>query len=250
MFDRPWLFMLSAILLLALPCNDLLASNIVISGISIDSDGDFPYLPAIKIILLLTVLSLAPSLLVVATSFTRIIIVLSILRHAMGMQNTPPNIVIITLSLFLTLFVMQPVIKETMDTAVTPYENGEINDREFLHGLSVPIKMYMIKRTREKDLLAINKMSGHPLPKNISDISIWTLIPAYMMSELFVAFQIGFIIFLPFLLVDIVVASILMSMGMLMVPPMMISLPIKIMLFVLIDGWNLIAMMLFKGLVT
>ncbi|MES9938911.1 MAG: flagellar type III secretion system pore protein FliP [Candidatus Thiodiazotropha sp. 6PLUC2] len=195
---------------------------------------------AIKIVLGLTVLSLAPALLIVMTSFTRIIIVLSILRHALGMQQTPPNTVLISLALFLTFFNMLPTLNIIEKDAIQPFTDGQIASDEAFQAGMAPIRDFMIRQTREEDLALMVEVSGGEMPSTIDDVSNIQVIPAFMLSELKAAFQIGFIIFLPFVLIDLVVASILMSMGMLMVPPMMISLPIKILMFVLIDGWNLV----------
>ena len=195
---------------------------------------------AIKIIAALTILSLAPAMLIVMTSFTRIIIVLAMLRHAFGMQQTPPNTVLISLALFLTAFTMMPIFSSINTQAFQPYLKGEVtSSNAFKIGME-PLRAFMIKQTREKDLALMLDLSKQDKPDSIEKISNFVLLPAFMLSELKTAFEIGFIIFLPFLLIDIIVASILMSMGMLMVPPMMISLPIKIMMFVLIDGWNLV----------
>ena len=195
---------------------------------------------AIVVLLSLTVLSMAPAILVVMTSFTRIVIVLSILRHALGMQQTPPNTVIISLALFLTLFNMSPVFKQIDVNAFQPYVAGQLVGQDALSAALTPLRDFMIRQTREQDLALMVEVSKTERPNTIQDIDTVLLVPAFMMSELKTAFQIGFVIFLPFLLIDVVVATILMSMGMLMVPPMMISLPIKILMFVLIDGWNLI----------
>lgn len=194
----------------------------------------------IKVLLVLTVLSLAPSLLVMLTAFTRIIIILSMLRHAFGMQQTPPNVVLISLALFLTLFTMMPVVTQINDNAMKPYAEGKIDSAEALKKGMGPLREFMVKQMREKDLLLVLELAKAPKPKTIDDVSTVHLVTAFMLSELKTAFQIGFVIFIPFLLVDLVVASILMSMGMIMVPPMMISLPIKILMFVLIEGWLLV----------
>lgn len=222
----------------------LLAADVQIPGISIEladhDENGKEVATAIKILLGLTVLSLAPAILVVMTSFIRIIIVLSILRHAFGMQQTPPNTVLISLALFLTLFNMLPTLQEINDRAFTPFmENQITSSKAFELGMK-PLRDFMIRQTREQDLALMVEVSGADMPKTIDDVKNIQVIPAFMLSELKAAFQIGFVIFLPFLLIDIVIASILMSMGMLMVPPMMISLPIKILMFVLIDGWNLV----------
>ena len=195
---------------------------------------------AIKVLVVLTILSLAPAILMMVTSFTRIIVVLSMLRHAFGMQETPPNSVLISLALFLTIFTMAPVINDVNEQAFQPYLNGELNEQQATDALFVPVRAFMAKQTREKDIALMIELSGSEKPKTFADVTNAQLIPAFMLSELKSAFEIGFVIFLPFLLIDIVVASILMSMGMLMVPPMMISMPIKILMFVLIDGWYLV----------
>lgn len=195
---------------------------------------------AIKILLGLTVLSVAPAILIVMTSFTRIVIVLSMLRHALGMQQTPPNTVIISLALFLTIFNMLPSFQQVQVEAFQPYLDGRIEPREAMDKALSPLREFMIRQTREEDLMLMVDVAKVERPKTISDIGTFQLVPAFMLSELRSAFLIGFIVFLPFLLIDFVVASILMSMGMMMVPPMMVSLPIKVLMFVLIDGWNLI----------
>jgi flagellar biosynthetic protein FliP len=194
----------------------------------------------IQILLALTVLALAPSILIVMTSFTRIIIVLSILRHAFGMQQTPPNTVLISLALFLTAFNTMPVLETAYESAYQPYMDKQISTEAALQAGLEPFREFMVRQMREQDLALIMELSGGERPKTLADVGTMQLIPAFMLGELKTAFQIGVIIFLPFLLIDIVVASVLMSMGMLMVPPMMISLPIKILMFVLIDGWYLV----------
>lgn len=224
----------------------VLPADIQLPGISIDlgndTGGEEPerVANALKVVLILTVLSLAPALLMVMTSFTRIIIILSMLRHALGMQQTPPNTVIISLAIFLTLFNMMPVFNEIGSHAFDPYIKGELETEVAMEKAMAPLRAFMIRQTREVDLALMVDVSGSDMPESLETTRTVHLIPAFMLSELKTAFQIGFVIFLPFLLIDIVVSSILMSMGMLMVPPMMISLPIKILMFVLIDGWNLV----------
>ncbi len=217
-----------------------LAADFSLDGLVIDVDAPEQVSQAVKILVILTVLSLAPGLLIVTTSFTRIILVLAILRHALGLQQTPPNTVVVSLALFLTLFTMMPVIKEVNFVAYSPYQNGDLGFDEALTLGKEPIKRFMLYQTREEDLQLMLELSDQDVPETIDQVGFVALIPAFLLSEMLTAFQIGFIIFLPFLLIDLVVAAILMSMGMLMVPPMMISLPIKLLLFVLIDGWNLI----------
>ncbi|MEN6619943.1 MAG: flagellar type III secretion system pore protein FliP [Smithella sp.] len=194
----------------------------------------------IQIVILLTILSIAPAVLLMATSFTRIVIVLSLLRHALGTQTMPPNQVIIGLSLFLTLFVMSPVFNKVNNEALKPYYDEQISGEQAFEKGSAPIKAFMLKQVREKDLALFVKIANEKRPAKPEDISLSTLIPAFAISELKTAFQIGFMIYLPFLVLDMVVASVLLSMGMMMLPPIMVSLPFKLLLFVLVDGWYLI----------
>lgn len=194
----------------------------------------------IQIVILLTILSLAPAILLMATSFTRIIIVLSLLRHALGTQTMPPNQVIVGLSLFLTFFIMAPVFNRINDEALKPYYEEQISGEQAFEKGTAPVKAFMLKQVREKDLALFVKIAGEKRPAKPEDISLSTLIPAFAISELKTAFQIGFMIYLPFLVLDMVVASVLLSMGMMMLPPIMVSLPFKLLLFVLVDGWYLI----------
>ncbi|PIQ98802.1 MAG: flagellar biosynthetic protein FliP [Nitrospinae bacterium CG11_big_fil_rev_8_21_14_0_20_45_15] len=195
---------------------------------------------ALQIMLLLTVLTLAPSILILTTSFSRIIIVLSFLRQAMGTQQTPPTQVLIGLALFLTLFVMSPVWMEINEKALQPYLDEKISQNEAIDSAFIPLKRFMMAQTREKDLALFLRLSNSgEQPNSIKDVSIQALIPAFIISELKTAFQIGFMIYIPFLILDMVVASILLSMGMMMLPPVLISLPFKLMLFVMVDGWYL-----------
>lgn len=199
------------------------------------------YSPILRSFLLLSLLSLIPLLLISLTSFTRIVVVLSLIRSALGLQQTPPNSVLITLALFLTFFTMAPVFQAAKTSAIDPYLRKEISAEVAVSKGFQPLKMFMIRQTREGDLLAVVKMAGNKVPKTVDEVSALELIPAFMLSELRTAFQIGFVIFLPFLLIDLVVAAILMALGMIMVPPSTISLPLKILLFLLINGWTLIA---------
>lgn len=201
---------------------------------------------ALQILFLLTILTLAPSILIMTTSFARIIIVLSFLRQAMGTQQTPPTQVLIGLGLFLTLFVMGPTWSEINEKALQPYLKEEISQVDALKMAEAPLKSFMLKQTREKDLsLFVNLGDGHRAID--SEVEIQSLIPAFIISELKTAFQIGFLIYIPFLILDMVVASILLSMGMMMLPPVLISLPFKLMLFVMVDGWYLIVGSLIKS---
>jgi flagellar biosynthesis protein FliP len=195
---------------------------------------------SVKFLLLLTVLSLAPSILVLMTSFTRILIVLSFVRTSLGTQQMPPNQVIIGISLFLTFFIMAPIFSEINEEALTPLFNEEINLEQAYERAALPLKEFMSKHTRQKDLALFLGYAGADKPKTINDIPLTALVPAFAISEIKTAFQIGFMIFIPFLIIDMVVASVLMSMGMMMLPPVMIALPFKILLFVLVDGWYLV----------
>lgn len=199
------------------------------------------YSPALRTFIVLTMLSFIPVILIGMTAFTRIVIVLSLLRHALGLPQTPPNSVIITLAIALTYFTMAPVLDRVNETALTPYLADEIAAVEALDRASIPLRGFMIGQTRESDLQAVIEMAGAPPPRSVDEIRFSHLLPAFLLSELKTAFQIGFVIFLPFLLIDIVVGAVLMALGMIMVPPATISLPLKLMLFVLIDGWVLVS---------
>jgi len=201
----------------------------------------------LQILILLTVLSVAPALLLMLTSFTRLVVVFSILRHAIGTQQTPPNQVLISLALFLTMFIMAPTFQRVYEEALIPYFNKQIDEKELFERAVQPFKEFMFKNTREKDLALFVKLRNEERPKTPDDVSIFTLIPAFMISELKTAFQIGFLLYIPFLVIDVIVSSVLISMGILMLPPMMISLPIKLLLFVLVDGWNLLVVSLIKS---
>lgn len=201
----------------------------------------------LQIIFLLTILALAPSILILMTSFTRLAVVFSFLRHAMGTQQTPSNQIIAGLALFLTFFIMMPVWQKVNSSALQPYLNEEISQEAALKAAMTPIRKFMLQQTREKDLALFVKMAKVEKPKNMEDISTFILIPSFVISELKTAFIIGFLLYVPFLIIDMVVASVLLSMGMMMLPPILISLPFKLMLFVLIDGWNLIVGSLVKS---
>ena len=195
---------------------------------------------AIEILLLLTVISLAPAILVTLTSFTRIIVVFSLLRRSMGTMQMPPNQVMIGLALFLTLFVMAPVFNQINDQALKPFMAEKIGPQEAYDRGIQPLRVFMLNQTREKDLALFAHFAKIERPRGPADLPTYVIIPAFIISELKTAFQMGFLIYLPFLIIDMVVASVLMSMGMLMLPPIMISLPFKILLFVMVDGWNLV----------
>ncbi|MEW4283718.1 flagellar type III secretion system pore protein FliP [Priestia koreensis] len=201
----------------------------------------------VKLLLLLTVFSLAPSILILMTCFTRIVIVLSFVRTSLGTQQMPPNQVIVGLSLFLTFFVMAPTFSQVNKEALQPLFDEKITLNQAYDRAAVPLKEFMSKNTRQKDLALFLDYAKLERPKSVEDIPLTALVPAFAISELKTAFQIGFMIFIPFLVIDMIVASVLMSMGMMMLPPVMISLPFKILLFVLVDGWNLVVKSLLQS---
>ena len=195
----------------------------------------------IQMIALLTVLSLAPSILIMVTSFTRIVVVLSLLRTALGSATAPPNTVIVSLAMFLTVFVMAPAFQRAYEDGVKPLVANEIEPQQAFERSAEPFRGFMLKNVREKDLKLFQDLSRQPTPEKAEDMPLQTLIPAFMISELKRAFEIGFLLFLPFLIIDLVIASVLMSMGMMMLPPVVVSLPFKLIFFVLVDGWSLVA---------
>lgn len=195
---------------------------------------------AMKIFFFLTILSIGPALVLTMTSFTRIVIVLSFLRQALGVHQSPPNQVIVGLAMFLTFFLMMPVFKQVHETAVDPFLSGKIGYEATLEKATAPLKKFMFGQTRKNDLELLLSISNTEAPKTLEELSMAVMIPAFILSELKTAFEIGFIIYLPFVLIDMVVAMVLLTMGMLVLPPIIISLPFKLMLFVIVDGWNLI----------
>ena len=196
----------------------------------------------LQLLLVMTVLSLAPAILVVITSFTRIIVVLSLLRSAIGVQTTPPNVVLISLALFLTAFIMGPTLEEAWETGIEPMMNEEVDTLEGFQRAIVPLQQFMLRHVQEKDLQLFVEMGGIDTEgKAPEDLPLRALVPAFMISELKRAFEIGFLLFVPFLVIDMVVAIVLMSMGMMMLPPVIVSLPFKLIFFVLVDGWNLVS---------
>jgi len=196
--------------------------------------------PAVRIVVGLTVLAILPALLVCVTAFLRIIIVLSMLRHAIGLPETPPNTVLLGLALFLTLFTMSPVMQQLNDNALQPFMAGKLGLEGVYQKGSGPLREFMVRQTREQDLALMVEVSKAPPPQSMADVSNVQLVPAFMLSELRAAFQIGFVIFLPFLLIDLIVSSILMALGMMMMPPTTVALPLKILMFILVDGWSLV----------
>ncbi|MCE5264239.1 MAG: flagellar type III secretion system pore protein FliP [Deltaproteobacteria bacterium] len=234
------LFVVAVILLLAASAS---AQPTALPNVSLNIGGNADQGKAatvVQLLLILTVLSLAPAILMMVTSFTRIVVVLSLVRHALGTQQMPSNQIIVGLALFLTFFIMAPVWQQVNETALQPYYEERISGEEAFALAATPVRNFMLKQTREKDLALFVKLSKEKRPDKPADVSLTVLIPAFVISELKTAFQIGFLIFLPFFIIDIVVASILLSMGMMMLPPIMISMPFKLLLFVLVDGWYLI----------
>jgi len=235
-----WMFVLSLVFALFFAFGSIAsAETLELPGIP-TSDEPADVSNTISILVLLTLLSLAPAIVILMTSFTRIVIVLGFVRTALATQQMPPNQVLIGLALFMTLFIMSPTIADVNQTALQPYLNGEITQQEALDQAVVPMKEFMAKHTREKDLLLFLNYSNAEKPTGYADIPLTSLVPAFAISEMKTAFQMGFMIFIPFLVIDMVVSSVLMAMGMMMLPPVMISLPFKILLFILVDGWHLV----------
>lgn len=211
--------------------------------ININGDGA----QTLEILMLMTTVSLLPSILIMMTSFTRIIIILSFLRNAMGVQQLPPNMVLIGISIFLTLFIMSPVIDDINQNAYTPYTSQQITQEQAIERAQIPLREFMLRQTETGTLNMYAEFAGQELSDNVSEIPMKIVVPAFMTTELKRAFVIGFLLFIPFMLIDLIVASTLMSMGMMMLPPAMISLPFKILLFITIDGWNLLFSTIIKG---
>ncbi len=211
------------------------------SGVSVQIDtGSEGYIGAIKILLLLGVITFAPALILSMTSFTRIIVVLSLMRQAVGVVQLPPTRVMVGLALFLTMFTMAPVYSAIRDEAITPYQEGLLDEVGLMEATLGPMRQYMLRHTKEKDLMLFMEIMREPRPNTAEDVPTVALVPAFMLSELKTAFQMGALLFIPFLVLDLVVASVLMSMGMMMLPPATISLPLKIIVFVAVDGWGLV----------
>ncbi|MDH4224856.1 MAG: flagellar type III secretion system pore protein FliP [Deltaproteobacteria bacterium] len=244
--NKIWVF-LGALLLAGTPLllvgSEALAQQSPIPSINISvgrANSPDQVASSLQVVFLLTVLTLAPAILIMTTSFIRVVIVLGFLRQAIGTPQTPPTQVIVGLALFLTFFIMQPTWSQLNETALQPYMQKKISQSDALEKGAVPLKQFMQRYIREKDLALFIGLAKIPRPNNINDVPFYVVVPAFIIGELKTAFQIGFILYVPFLVVDLVVASVLMSMGMMMLPPVMISLPLKLMLFVLVDGWNLI----------
>ena len=241
---------LIVVLLLVIPT--FLAAQTAFPKISLgveESENPSDFVMTIQLLALMTILTLAPSILIMMTSFTRIIIVFHFLRAALATQAVPSNQILVGLALFMTLFIMRPVITEINDNALQPYIGEEISQDEALTQAGLPLRIFMLNQTRTADLALFIDLKGDGAVATPADLTLTTIIPAFIISELKTAFQIGFLLYLPMLLLDIVVASVLLSMGMMMLPPVMISMPFKILLFVLVDGWNLIVKSLVEGFV-
>jgi flagellar biosynthetic protein FliP len=247
---RRLVFLFAAVLVVMLPGGAMAATHAAAAansaaasgGLSIDFSGSGLFTDRMmQIIALVTILSVAPSILIMMTSFVRIVVVLSLLRTALGLSSSPPNAVLVSLALFLTLFVMTPTLKDAYAQGIEPLMNNQITTTEALDKASVPMKKFMLGHVRQSDLKLFMDMSGKKVPQTAEALPITTVAPAFMISELKRAFEIGFLVFIPFLVIDMAVASILMSMGMMMLPPVVISLPFKLIFFVLVDGWRLIS---------
>ncbi len=213
-----------------------------------NADNSKDFVVTLQILMVLTVLTLAPSILIMMTCFTRIIVVFHFLKQALGTQSQPPAQLMVGLALFLTLFVMSPVLDEANTKGLQPYLRDEISQSAAVDSMIAPFRAFMLKQTREEDLGLFIKLKGDQRPKNLNDVSIMAIIPAYTISELRMGFQIGFIIFIPFLVIDMIISSILMSLGMMLLPPQLISLPVKVLLFILVDGWALIVSTLMESI--
>jgi flagellar biosynthetic protein FliP len=248
---RTRVFLFLTVVVAILGCSFVDAQALTVPTLQVgmeDVDSPEQVSSALQVMFLLTILTLAPSILVMMTSFSRFVIVLSFLRQAMGTQQTPPTQVLIGLALFLTIFVMNPVFTEVNQKALQPYLNEEISQTEAFNIAQEPIKAFMLRQTREKDLSLFLRVAGLEAPETIEEVGLQVIVPAFVISELKTAFQIGFLIYIPFLILDMVVASILLSMGMMMLPPVLISLPFKLMLFVMVDGWHLTVGSLVKSI--
>jgi flagellar biosynthesis protein FliP len=213
------------------------------------ANGQVQMTMPVQIMILLTLLTFLPAIIISLSSFTRIIIVFHFLRQALGTQEAPSNQILIGLALFLSFFVMNPTLTSMYNTAYVPWSRGEIDQAQALDRATTPLKQFMLRSTREKDLQLFVEMSGGPKPKGPDDLPMKAVMPAFMISEIKTAFQIGFVLFLPFLVIDMVVSSVLLSMGMMQLPPVMVSLPFKVLLFIMVDGWNLVISSLVKSYV-
>lgn len=202
---------------------------------------------SLQILIILTVLTLAPSIIIMTTSFVRIIVVFHFIRQAIGLQSMPPNQIIVGLSLILTFFIMKPAISQIVDNGINPYLNRQINQEEFFKNIGDPLKDFMLRQTKEKDLELFLKISKTNPPRTRMETPFWIVLPSFVLSELTRGFEIGILVFIPFIIIDMIVATVLMSLGMMMLPPVMISMPFKLLLFVMVDGWSLIIESLVKS---
>lgn len=230
-------------LLLFIVVNVATLANVTIPKVNLDisqSSNPDDLVTSLQILLILTILTLAPSIIILTTSFVRIIIVLHFIRQALGLQAMPPNQVLVGLALILTTFIMQPTITAVVDNGVNPYLDKKISQEQFFGEIEKPLKKFMLKQVRQKDLELFLKISKTKAPKSREDLSIWIVMSSFITGELTKAFEIGILIFIPFIIIDMIVATVLMSLGMMMLPPVMISMPFKLLLFVMVDGWGLI----------
>ncbi len=236
------LFIFGGICLLLFMAKDAMAAplipNVNVSVGTAETPQDVA--ASLQVMAVLTIVSLAPAILIMTTSFVRIVVVIGFLRNALSTQNVPPNQVVIALSLFLTFYIMSPYWSQANEQGIQPYLNGQITQEEALENTVAPVREFMFRQTRESDLALFVNLSDAERPETQEDVSTFALIPAFVISELKTAFQLGFMIYIPFIVIDMIVASTLMSMGMMMLPPVMISLPFKILLFVMVDGWHLL----------
>jgi flagellar biosynthetic protein FliP len=216
------------------------ASNMNLPGLSVNFGQGTDLVDTMQVLVLFTLLSLAPAFIILCTSFTRIIVVLSFMRQAIGTQSMPPNQLLVGLALFLSMFVMMPTGKNIYENSITPYMNKAITTTQAIDGIEVELRAFMQSQVRKADIGLFYDVTGATAPNDINDVPIHFLIPAFIISELKTAFQIGFLLYIPFLILDMVVASVLMAMGMMMLPPVIISMPFKLLLFVLVDGWQLV----------
>lgn len=205
------------------------------------------FVTSLQILIVLTILTLAPSIIIMTTSFVRIIVIFHFVRQAIGLQQMPPNQILVGMSLILTFFIMNPTIKDIVDNGVNPYLERQIGQEEFFDNVKSPLKEFMLKQTKEKDLKLFLKASKSEFPESREEISFWVVLPSFILSELSKGFEIGILIFIPFIIIDMIVATVLMSLGMMMLPPVMISMPFKLLIFVMVDGWTLIVDSLIKS---
>jgi flagellar biosynthetic protein FliP len=239
--NKTWrLFLISFFIFFGLTGVEIAQAQVNVPGMSINFGQGADLVDSLQVLILFTVLTLAPAIIIMCTSFTRIIVVLSFMRQAIGTQNLPPNQLLIGFALFLSAFVMMPTGKSIYENSVTPYLAKKINTTEAVEGIEKDLRVFMIKHVRKADIQLFYDVTSAPAPATVEDVPTYYLIPAFIISELKTAFQIGFLLYIPFLVLDMVVASVLMAMGMMMLPPVLVSMPFKLLLFVLVDGWQLV----------